>query len=247
MGFYDFLSTCRLIIYPAVGIALLVFGILIIVKHKKNAMFPGLWVIICSIMTLPVVILNVLGKTGISGDVYGSIVTAEGIVEDLFAVLAIVVLFLHAKVIYRSKGLAAVIILSLTGVIIPRIVSVVIENKDLGSGALGFTYINYMITELFLIACYIIIMIAYIRGRDKDSVFSKLFLIPMFLMIINFIYLGVDSIVVDAAFRKDIYPEGVSGVYFFIGLLMLTLQFVAALVMLTKKKKKPMPQIQVVE
>lgn len=248
MGFQDFMNVVRMLVYFAGGTALLILGILIMAKHKKNGLFPGLWVILCSLQAFPVFLLNLFGKIGISNDLYSGIVNVNGYYQDLLVVISIIVLFLHGKVLYKSKGLVAVIILSLAAVVLPRIINPVLTASGAGEyQGLAYVYIGYIISEFFQIACYIITMIAFIRGRYKDTVFSRLFLVPMFLMIINIIYIGVDSIVVDAALNKSLYPDGVTVVYFFLGILTLVMESVAALVMLIRRKTKPSAQVQTVE
>ena len=190
---------------PMAAIAMMILGILICTKKKKNGIFLGLWLITASVAEIVSFAQMFMMKSSIPMGEVSRIVVMTNAVISLLTILELLLLILHAKVLYGSKGLVPVLILAISGEIVPRILSALVLRVKTGeTAAAAMSCISSMICNMFYAACLVIIMVAYIRGRYKDELSITRFRLPLFLLVLTVITIGIYSITAAVAIEGKI-------------------------------------------
>ncbi|MBP5654079.1 MAG: hypothetical protein J6X33_01045 [Clostridiales bacterium] len=228
----------RLLVCPAMAVAILVFGILICVKKRKEAMFIGLWLILQAVTEIVSIVMNVV-QFDTPVETFAAAVSYVNICRAILGIASIVILFLHAKILYNSKGIVAVSLLAVMAYTVPRIMVILLFRLGLNDNeTMGVSYLANLVEGLFIASCCLITMIAFIKGRYLDKMGIKMFQIPMVLMIIYIVYIGIDSIVASCAFEGRMVTWTVEIIYHILNILLLVMCFVSGIVILAKRKRK---------
>ena len=238
------LMMIKVLLMAMAAIAMLIFGILICVKKKKDGLFLGLWLILSAVSIFVSSSQTVIMRSSVPIDKIGQFLSATNIVVSLLMTAQIIVLFLHAKVCYGSKGIVLVSILAVLADLIPRTCTIFLFK--IGSDSVAVSYLSRFISEMFIIACLVIIMVAYIRGRYKDNLSLTRFRIPLFLLIFSILFLGVDSIALSSAVEGTMNMDTTDGLFYFLDLLPVIFKVVAGIVILAKKSRKKLPEVVMV-
>jgi len=229
------------------AVAIFLFGIIILAKKGKDRRFIGLWLLAEAFIMGLSMIPTVMGILHIPVGLFATVMTVNNYVSAALSVLSVILLFLHAKTCYGSKGLIAVLLLALGAYIVPGALTFLIRRTGIGEAEfVRLNYVSRVITDAFIIVCCIIIMVAFIRGRYKDPYSNKLFIIPLFMLIANVLRFGINCIVAGYSNMNYLYSPGVNLVTIFADVVGLVFTLVSGIIVLAQRKKK-IVQPQVVE
>ena len=245
MVYANYLNIFRTFLLLAMSAAILVIGILITVRKGKDRRILGIWLILEAVTAALSSKQFVFTGLNLPIKEISWIYRLSNIASAFIAILAVILLFLHAKINYRSKGLVAVIILGIGSYIIPSLVQALYIRTGIGEDAImKVTILGRVISDIFLIACCVITLIAFIKGRYKDGYSTKIFVIPMLILIVYVIRFGVNSIVSGYASKTVLNQNGTGLLYILLDLLGLTVVLATGIIILAQKKRhKTTPQI----